>query len=736
MAGPSDFIRELRRRNVIRVVAAYAVAVWLIIQVVSIVLPTFHAPDWIMQALIVLIVLGFPVTIVLAWIFELTPTGIMREEDVDRAESITSQTGRKLDFIIIAALSVAVSFFVVDKFFWDGWANKEWPSGTEFTNSVAVLPFENMSGDESNSPFTTGVHDDLLTHLSKIATIKTISRTSVLQYRNTTKAIPEIAEDLGVANILEGGVQRSGDRVRINVQLIEASSDAHIWAETYDRQLTAVNVFEIQTEIAMAIAAALRATLSPIEERNIATVPTENLVAYEAYQLGIQALALRTTKSVGESIVLFTKATSIDPDFARAWAKLADSYVILAYYTGQEVEERHEMAYAAIDRALRLDVRTSEAHSALANLLEIEGDMPGALQAVKQALLLSPNDAIARFRYADILHETGHVQQSLLEWEKAAQLDPLSPLINDGYAWTLAEVGRFDEALARYQRVDEIESRYPGTAMSIGTIYGLAYGRLDLANLWYRKALSLDPQQPWLAAILGLVFLDLDDDETAEVWINRSLRMAPQHPWANGAMTMLSSYRVNPEQVRHFADETLSVDSRWRMGTALSHGRVSNLRDGNYDEILDRYELSFPELFSDDPDVNSVTYRPAIDIAGILLLTGIDERAADLLDKCQKQIAENIRVGYHGFWVSDVQILALQGKTDAALAALRQAIDQGWRTDWRYFFYVDPNLDAIRGEPEFQSMFKEIQDDMAAQLQRAREMDANGELAAIPEIAQ
>jgi tetratricopeptide (TPR) repeat protein len=168
------------------------------------------------------------------------------------------------------------------------------------------------------------------------------------------------------------------------------------------------------------------------------------------------------------------------------------------------------------------------------------------------------------------------------------------------------------------------------------------------------------------------------------------------------------------------------------MGTALSHGRVSDLRDGNYDAVLERYELSFPELFSDDPEVNSVTYRPAIDVAGILLLAGEYERAADLLDKCQKQIAETIRVGFHGFWVSDVQILALQGKTEGALAALRQAIDQSWRTDWRYFFYVDPNLDSIRGKPEFQAILRDIKDDMAAQLQLAREMDANGELVAIP----
>ena len=733
MAGVSVFLRELRRRNVIRVAAAYAIVAWLLIEVASVVLPTFKAPDWIMPVFTFFVALGFPFALIFAWAFELTPEGLKRERDVDRAASIVSRTGRKLDFVIIAVLSVAVMFFTLDKFVWDGDQKEDAKvSPVKSRKSVAVLPFENISGDESNDPFTIGVHDDLLTHLSKIASIRTISRTSVLRYRNTTKSIAEIASELGVATIVEGGVQRSGDRVRINAQLIDANTDEHLWAETYDRQLTAANIFAIQTEIATAIAAALRTTLSPEEQRNIATVPTENLEAYEAYQLGRQAMERRTTKSVAAAIDLFTKATTIDANFAQAWAGLADSYRVMARISGQNVDDLNQKAFAALDRALHIDDQLSETQTALAVVLEIQGDSAGAMLAIERALKLDPNNADAVFRYADLLHDTGHIEQSLLEWEKAAQLDPLSPVMNDAYAWTLAEVGRFDEALSRYRRVDDIDPRYPGAAVSIGTIYGLAYGRLDLANLWYRKALALDPGNPWLPAILGLVFLELDDDETAENWINRSLRQAPQHPWANGAMTMLQSYRGDPELLRKYAEEVFKITPRWRMGTALSHGRVPDLRDGKYEEILERYESSFPELFGDTPDVNSITYRPAIDVAGLLLLSGEATRAADLLADCEKQISETIRVGFLGYWVSDVQILALQGKTDEAMTALRQAIDQGWRTDWRYFFYIDPNLDSIRDQPEFQVLLRQIKQDMAAQLERTHEMEANGEIMAVP----
>lgn len=734
MARSSNFIRELRRRNVFRVAAAYTIAAWLTIQIADIVLPAFHAPDWVMQVLLVLVVLGSPLAIAASWSFELTPEGLKREEDVDRSASITAQTGRKLDLVIITVLTIAVAFFVVDKFHWEKSASQESRSiSADIEKSVAVLPFANISGDESNNPFTIGIHDDLLTHLSKIGSLKTISRTSMLQYRETTKSIPEIAAELGVATILEGGVQRSGDRVRINAQLIDAKSDEHLWAETYDRQLTAANIFAIQTEIATAIADALRTTLTTQEAISIAAVPTENLEAFEAYQLGRQALEPRTTMSIAEAIELFTKATTIDSNFAQAWAGLSDSYRLMGAYSGQNVDDFNEKARVAVERALQLNDRISEPHTSLATLLGVQGDIAGGMFAIERALSLDPNNANARFRYAGLLHETGDLEEALLEYEKAARLDPLSPIINDSYAWTLAEVGRFDESLDRYRRVDEIDPEYPGAAVSIGTIYGLAYGRLDLANLWYRQALALDPGNPWYPAILGLVFIELDDDDIAEFWINRSLQMSAHHPWANGAMMMLHSYRGDSEQVTRYADAVLSVDSRWRLGTALAHGRVPDVRAGNYVAILDRYQAGYPELFRDSPEVNSTNYRVAIDIAGVLLLAGDHGRATELLEKCKAQIAETIRVGFHGFWVSDVQIMALQGRTDAALTALRQAIDQGWRTDWRFFFYVDPNLDSIRDDAEFLAMREEIKADMVTQLARAREMEANGELVPVPD---
>ncbi len=729
----SSFWSELKRRNVVKIAVAYTVVAWVVVQVASVFLPAFQAPGWVMPVFSFLVILGFPLALILAWAFELTPEGVRRDRDDGSARLPVARSGRVLDFIIIAFLSVAVFFFAADKFWWTDNSGSEVPASASVTErSIAVLPFENMSGDESNMPFTIGVHDDLLTHLSRISSLRTISRTSVMQYRGTTKPIAEIARELDVTSILEGGVQRIGDRVRINVQLIDARTDDHIWAESYDRQLTATNIFAIQSEISIAIAAALQANLSVDERQAIASIPTESLEAYEVYQLGKQVMARRSTQSVAQAIELFTEATDIDRDFAEAWVELSTSYLLMTSLSGLNAAEMNKNARAAVDEALRIDPQLAETQTALANVLRHTGDPEGATRAIENALAANPNYAYAHFIYANLLHESGNLRESLAEYERAAKLDPLSPVINDAYAFKLSEVGRFDEALARYKLVDEIEPEYPSAANSIGTIYGLAYGRLDLANLWYRKALALDPGNPWTTSILGLVFLELNDDETAERWIERSLQQAPGFSWAHGAMAMMQSYMQNDALLREHADAAEQGEIRWRQGTALSHGRVPDLRAGNYETALARYEEKYPEMFSPEPKINVINYRAGIDVAGLFILSGDRERANVLLDKCEGQISQMIRVGFYGYWISDVQILALRGRPDEALVALRQAYDQSWVTDWRYFFHIDPNLDSIRDIPEFQEIFSLIRKDMAQQLERTHEMEANGEILPVP----
>jgi TolB-like protein/class 3 adenylate cyclase len=319
----------------------------------------------------------------------------------------------------------------------------------EDKKSIAVLPFENMSRDAINEPFTLGIHDDLLTHLSKIGSLKTISRTSVLQYRNTTKTIPQIASELGVATILEGGVQRVGDRVRINVQLIDAATDEHLWSGTYDRQLTAPSIFAIQSEIATAIAEALRATLSQEERRRLDFAPTQNLAAVETYFLGKQLLEERTRESLSAAVEYFQQVIALDPDFALAHSGLADAYMLLPEYSaGMDWNVAREKSEAAANRALTLDPDLPEALSSMGwNRLIHYYDWKGAEALLRRALAVQSNNTNALHWLSHILSWQGQHAEAI-EWaRRAGEVDPLSRLMRMNLSYILMDAGDFDQAI-------------------------------------------------------------------------------------------------------------------------------------------------------------------------------------------------------------------------------------------------------------------------------------------------
>ena len=298
---------ELKRRNVVRVAVAYAIVSWLILQLTDVLVPMLNLPESVGRLVFLLLLVGFPLAMFFAWAYELTPEGLKKEKDVDRSESVTHLTGRKFDFAIIGLMAVAILYLVLDNYVLDKApseiadevAQESIAAPAESDKSIAVLPFRNRSAVPEDAYFVDGIHDDILTQLAKLSSLdKVISRTSMEQYRETTKPMPQIGRELGVATILEGGVQRAGDRVRINVQLIDAGADEHLWAETYERQLTVENIFAIQSEIPTAIVEELRATLSVEEREYLAAVPTDNMAALESYFLGKERLEKRTTSAL------------------------------------------------------------------------------------------------------------------------------------------------------------------------------------------------------------------------------------------------------------------------------------------------------------------------------------------------------------------------------------------------------------------------------------------------------
>ena len=446
---------EMRRRNIFKVSLAYAIVSWLIVQVADILLPVFNAPQWIMQSLVLVLILLFPVAVLLSWAYELTPHGFKPTAEVDRTQSITVQTGKRLNVIVVVLLSLAVVFLLVDNYL----LREEIAVDPDvaYRQSIAVLPFQNRSAAAEDAGFLAdGIHDELLTRLAQISDLKVISRTSVMAYRDTTKNLVDIGADLGVGSILEGGVQRAGDDIRINVQLIDARTDEPLWADRFDRELNAENVFAIQSEISAAIADALEANLSAMEQERLETVPTASLAALERYFAGRRLLRDRTARSLRQAIGEFDAAVSRDPAFAAAWAGMGEAWLELpSYDPGADPGEVRRHASSAVIRAITLDPNSPDALAVLGWYLLIHNfDWDGAERAFRQALLTNPTHFNALHWYSHLLSWQGKHDDALTSARLAIDADPLSILAQTNLNYMLIDARRWDDAFPMLDRLD------------------------------------------------------------------------------------------------------------------------------------------------------------------------------------------------------------------------------------------------------------------------------------------
>ena len=465
------FFKELRRRNVVRVAGVYAVAGWVLVQIATTLEESMNLPAWFDGLVVASLIIGLPIALILAWAFELTPEGVVRTEDIEEGQSITAQTGRKLDYAIIAGI-VILGVVILMKGSDDTTTETYSTIATEVTEgetgnatsaalidtplekSIAVLPFSNRSPNPDDAFFTDGVHDDLLTHLSKIGDMHVISRTSVMGYAGSDRKIPDIGRELGVATVMEGAVQRAGNRVRINVQLIDVSTDTHLWAEIYDRDLTADNIFEIQSEITKAIAGALDAVLSDSDEAELAKRPTQNLAAYDAFIAGKMQSVLyeRGSAPLLESIDHFNNAIASDPGFGEAYALRAYAEIAIHWYTPEPGDW-----VAAADESLRMAAKLApgaiETHMAR-GYYHYWGhlDYVAADAEFELALEKSPNYPLAIAGKAFAARRAGRFEEAITLLEMGSRLDPLNADMHGSLIETLTGLGRFDEAEAARAR--------------------------------------------------------------------------------------------------------------------------------------------------------------------------------------------------------------------------------------------------------------------------------------------
>jgi len=429
--------RELQRRKVIRVAGVYFVVAWLLLQVAATVAPILDLPHWFERLVFALLALGFPVALLFAWAFELTPAGLQRDSG-----STSPGRGKLIDYAILAGIAIAAAWLV--------WlqAGKAPSARTEHDPSVAVLPFENMNADEENEAFSAGVHSDLLAQLARIKSLRTVSRTSMLRYRDSRLSIPEIGRELDVATILEGGVRRAGNSIRINVTLLDAVADEPIWTEVYDRELTAENLFAIQSEIAQAISSQLQVSLSGEDRRRLEIVPTKNIDALESYFIGKQLLEHRTLQSLNAAVEYFETVVELDPNFALAWSGLADAYMLLPEYSAsidRKMIERR--AREGVLRALELDpdlpeVRASEAWYQLRFY-----DWDGAERIFREALAVAPDNTSVLHWLSHTLSFQGRYEEALSVARQAVEADPDSSIMRTNLAYILVDAGQFEEGL-------------------------------------------------------------------------------------------------------------------------------------------------------------------------------------------------------------------------------------------------------------------------------------------------
>jgi TolB-like protein/Tfp pilus assembly protein PilF len=730
-----SFFSELRRRNVLRVAAAYALVAWIIIEAGSVLLPTFGATEGFFQVYVIIVLIGFVISLVLAWIFEITPEGVKLDRDIGESERAAPGSKSGMNLLIIGLLAVALGVSIT--FNVTGIRNGGAPAEQVITEkpAIAVLPFTSLSSEPDNEVFADGIHGDILTQLASIGSCKVISRPSVMEYRDTTKNVRQIGQELDVSSVLQGTVQRVGDNVRINVQLVDAKNDVNIWAETYDARLTAHNIFDIQTEISQSIATALEATLTPAEQVRIAAKPTADLRAYSAYVSGRDNLYLRRLETLRKARENFEQAIAYDPDYAAAYAGLAESVLLLENnHQALTKDDAFRIARSNLEKALELDPGLADAY-AVKGLLEstvwqqtrIGNGNREAEAAFRRAIELNPNHASAYMWFAMLRNAEERDEEAIELFQRSMELDPLGRIPYTNLPMLYAQRGRNDEAIRLWLEAMEIHPDWPIPRQYMAQqMAGL--GRLDEAVAWVEQAVELSGDQTLAMFNVRLFVAFGDMDRAAEI-----LRTLPaDHPFAkyvDGVQLLLDGdFAGTLQAFSAFVDNgDLANAGDFPAGAAA---QVAILL-GNLDKAREFVLIDQPILREDAVlQVDKVTVPSIIRLAYINQRQGDAIRAQQLLQAALPVVRQQPRVGWFGQGIHEVRILALLGRKEDALVALRELIDAGFRepvlTDL-WSLEMDPFLELLRDDPRFAAMVDEVNRSVADMYQRVLDAESSGD---------
>ncbi len=679
-----NFFSELKRRNVYKVAVAYAVVGWLLVQVATQVFPFFEIPNWAVRLIVLAIVIGFPIALVIAWAFELTPEGLKRTEDVDLATSARQPRKRAWIFVVIIAGVMSLGLFFLGRYtVGNSGTPRQSEAATVPAKSIAVLPFENLSADKDNVYFATGMQDEILTRLAGIRDLKVISRSSTEQYASRPPNLKIVSEQLGVATVLEGSVQKAGNAVHINVQLIDARNDSHLWAQSYDGDLK--DIFGVQKDVAQKVADALKAQLLPAESARIASVPTQNPEAYDLYlranvhfQRGYEQSAI-TLSEMPLAIAAYQQALSKDSGFALAAAMLAQAHMRTYWSVPDHTEARLAAAKAAAEQALALQPDLGEAHVALgAYWYYGYRDYTQALQQLDLARKSMPNSAAVELYAGAILRRQGQWSEALVHMQRAIVLDPRSSLSIDQLAVAY-------QALRRYAEADPVFARAVAvtqdpTDEQITQAYNIVVWKGDLA--------------PLRAAVGSLIVGSAD-------YSGNGLSIF-QFDWFSRDYSEAAKVAETNTQADWSDNSNVALPGRLYLAFAYQAAGDSAKAQPLYAEVCTQMQTALQQR-PDDPDLHLALGFAA---AGL----GLKEEAMREGRKATTLLPVS-RDSYSGpgylTWLA--QIYLRVGEKDEAIDTLREvlAVPSGGSAISPALLKLDPTWDLLRKDPRFQKLCEE-----------------------------
>lgn len=710
-----QLVQRLSQRKIVQWALAYAAAAWVALQVLDMASSGYGWTPTVLRVGFGLALIGFLATIVLAWYH-----GERGQQKVNGTE------------LLILSLLLVVGGGVL----WQSEASRRAtaapaPAPASATpsvanavvaahpRSIAVLPFDNRSARPEDAFFADGMHDDMLTQLAKISGLKVISRTSVEKFRDSKLSIKEIAAQLGVQTILEGGVQRGGNQVRINMQLIDAAAEGHLWAETYDRELTAENIFAIQSEVTTAITRALKTQLTAGEKAALQTIPTANLDAWEAYQLGRLRMVNRNNEGLAAAAGYFRKAVALDPRFVLAHVALADAAIMAATYGSMEMTAALAQSEASARKALALDPQSAEAWTSMAAIEEVRGNDAEAERRYLKAIELNPNYVSAHHWYGIFLRDRQRFSEAVVPIAKALELDPLAPTINAVQGSLLLQAGQHEQGLRQMRKVIEID---PSTAIGhlfLAQTLAYTFNQFDEALPLLEKAALLDPDSAGIAMVRVALLNDLGD-EAASL---RVMQQAKETFPGDSVVAFVDGY------LRLLRGELGPAEQAARVRCAAVEAECHVLAQvlgtrGDYPAVVALHRQSLPEAFKPGATVQRSQVASAANLAHALLKTGDPVRAGQILASAEASLKGPRKIGFGIDGIADVRIHAVRGDKAKAIAALRAAYQAGWRGPlWRMARDVDPQLGSIRNEPGFKAVFVELEADMRRQREAIRQQE-------------